>query len=354
MTLHVAVSGWLLGTPSGANRRLQALLHHIAPLLVGDERITVLHRADVPPFATLPQVSWCAVSIAATPTLRRIWCERRLLPGIVQQVGANVLDHGFLPLPRLRVPVVLTVHDLRAAEGLTRWPRWLARRTVRDSAARAAAVVVPSDFTRRALRAFAPAAAPIVIHNGVALPPVAATPTTRPGHLLHVGHLEPRKNLEVIVRALALLPAAERPELRLVGRDAGSLGALRTLALALGVEDRLRHCGQLDDQALAVQFADARAVVVPSRYEGFGLPALEGLAHDRPVLVADAGALPEVVGAAGTVLPADDAAAWSRAIAATADATSDPARRLQAARHDWPSAAAQLLQVWRRVANADR
>jgi len=221
---------------------------------------------------------------------------------------------------------------------------------VRDAAARAAAIAVPSGFTADRLRAIAPGTAPIVIPNGVALPPVAAAPPALPGYLLHVGHLEARKNLGVLVRALGLLPADERPELRLVGADAGSLRGLRELARATGVAGLLTHCGTIDDTALAAQFAAARAVVMPSRYEGFGLPALEGLAHDRPVLVADAGALPEVVGAAGNVLPADDAAAWARAIAATAAAGPEPARRLQAARYNWSSAATLQLQLWRRVA----
>jgi glycosyltransferase involved in cell wall biosynthesis len=76
---------------------------------------------------------------------------------------------------------------------------------------------------------------------------------------------------------------------------------------------------------------------VPSRYEGFGLCAAEGLAAGRPVLVADAGALPELAGA--TVLPVDDAAAWAAAIATPPP---PPARR-QAA----DDLAMNTLQVWR-------
>ena len=54
MSLHVAVSGWLLGPPSGANRRLLALLRALGPLLAPDERITALHRADFAPPLRLP------------------------------------------------------------------------------------------------------------------------------------------------------------------------------------------------------------------------------------------------------------------------------------------------------------
>ncbi|MCB9886282.1 MAG: glycosyltransferase [Planctomycetes bacterium] len=350
MTLHVAISGWLLGAPSGANRRLQELLRHIAPKLAADERITVLHRDEVRPFASLPQVGWRAVPIAAAPTLRRVRDERRVLPGVLRELGANVLDHGFLPLPRLPIPVTLTVHDLRAADGFSRWPRWLARNVVRDAAARAAAIAVPSGFTADRLRAIAPGTAPIVIPNGVALPPVAAAPPALPGYLLHVGHLEARKNLGVLVRALGLLPADERPELRLVGADAGSLRGLRELARATGVAGLLTHCGTIDDTALAAQFAAARAVVMPSRYEGFGLPALEGLAP-RPT-----GAGRRCRRAARGRRRRGQRAACRRRRCLGARDRGDcrggagAARRLQAARYDWSSAATLQLQLWRRVA----
>lgn len=354
MSLHVALSGWLLGTPSGANRRLEELLRHLAPQLAPDERITVLHRTEVPPFAALRRIEWRQVPIAAGPTLRRARDEMRHLPRLLRELGAHVLDHGFLPVPRVPIPVVLTIHDLRGPAGLTPWPRWLARRALRAAAARAAALVVPSRFTADELIAIAPVATPTVIPNGVDVPPAAPPPDAVPGYLLHVGHIEPRKNLDVVLRALARLPCEERPGLRLVGRDAGALPSLRERAAELGVSAQLTALGTLPDDAVAAQYRGARAVVVPSRYEGFGLPALEGLAHGRPVLVAAAGALPEVVGAAGTVLPPDDDAAWAAAIAATdADHRAD-ARRARAQQFPWADAAERLLQRWRDVAAANR
>lgn len=349
MTLHVAISGWLLGPHSGANRRLLALCEHLAPQLAAGERLTVLHRPDyVPP--TLPRIEWRAIDVPAGPAFRRARAEARLLPAILRELGANVLDHGFLPLPRVAVPTCLLLHDLRAAEGLTRWPRWLARAVLRRSCNRAAAIVVPSEFTAQRLRELVAPVPPVhVVPNGVVLPP----PHRGVGreHLLHVGHIEPRKNLGVVLRALALLPAVQRPPLLLVGHDAGSLAGLHALATRLGIPDSLQWCGVRDDAATAELYATARAIVVPSRYEGFGLCALEGLAHGRPVLVADAGALPEVVGAAGVVLPPDDPAAWARAIEATADssATTSPGRHRRAGEFGWPATTSELLAVWRQV-----
>ncbi len=347
MNLHVAISGWLLGPHSGANRRLLAILEHLSPHLTEAERITVLHRGDYSP-PPLPRIDWLPIAIPAGPTWRRVRAERAELAPALRQLGANVLDHGFLPQPPVPIPCCLLLHDLRAAEGMTGWPRWLARAILRRACRSAAAIVVPSQFTADRLRALVAPAVPVhVIGNGVVMPP--AEPTAVREYLLHVGHIEPRKNLAVILRALALLPRAERPPLYLVGRDAGSLAGLHALAERLGIPDSLQWLGVRGEANTAELYAAARAVVVPSHYEGFGLCALEGLAHGRPVLVASAGALPEVVGDCGTLVPPDDASAWAQAIAAAA-AHSKPladARRQRAATFGWPTAATSLLAVWR-------
>ena len=111
----------------------------------------------------------------------------------------------------------------------------------------------------------------------------------------------------------------------------------------------MRLLGAVDDAALPDLYANSRAVVVPSRHEGFGLCALEGLAHGRPVLASNAGALPEVLGGEAILLPSDEPAAWANAIATTAG-DSQPAveaRRARARQFAWHEAAAQSLALWR-------
>lgn len=173
LNLHVAIAGWLLGAPSGANTRLLALLRAIAPMLARSERITVLHRPDFAPPQVHQQVLWSPIAIPAGPTWRRITTERRLLAPTLQHLGANLLDHGFLPVPEVACPVVLTIHDLRDADGQGRRPSALARWLVRRSVARTQAVLVPSEFTAARLRALAPHPRIVVARNGVDLPPLA-------------------------------------------------------------------------------------------------------------------------------------------------------------------------------------
>jgi len=355
MSLHAVVAGWLLGPNSGANQRLLLLLQTLPRHLNAGERITVLHRPDyVPP--AIPGIGWQPVPIPAGPSWRRASAERRLLRPLLGHLRATVYDHGFLPLPDVGVPTVLLLHDLRHLDGWSRWPRglrWIARRLLRRACARAAAIVVPSSFTAARLRAHAPAAGPVhIIGNATTLPALPAPP--RGNHLLHVGHLEPRKNLNMVLRALALLPAGQRPALHLVGRDAGAGTKWRRLAQQLGIAASVHWRGPCDEATTARLYATARAIVMPSCYEGFGLCALEGLAHGLPVLAAHAGALPEIVGSHGMLLPPHDPAAWAAAIAAL-PVGEDPrgaaaeARRAGACAHDADATAARLLAVWRQA-----
>jgi len=351
MTMHVAISGWLLGEPSGANRRLLALVTRAGALLADDERLTVLHpRGFVPPAASA-RVDWRAVDIPPRPAWRRVLAERRTLPSLLRELGATVLDHGFLPLPRVPVPACLLVHDTRAADGLSRWPAGLATAVLGQSCRRAAAIVVPSAWTRTRLHDLGVGGAlPAVVANGVELPPSSGD-TPIADHLLHVGHLDPRKHLAVLLRALALVAPTRRPSLVLVGRDAGDGARLRRLASRTGTTTHVRFAGVVDDAAIAALYRTARAVVVPSLHEGFGLCVLEGLAHGRPVLASSNGALPEVAGGRATLLPPHDEAAWAAAIAAPCDdtAVARQARRARAAEFSWDAAARQQLAVWREV-----
>ncbi len=357
--MHAVVAGWLLGASpfSGADRRLLAFLRE-APLLLRDgERLTVLHHPSLQ-LPAPPQrgpIEWRPVGIPQAPTWRRAIAEQRRLRPLLRELGATVYDHGFLPAPRLGVPLCLTIHDVRDADGEGRRPRWLARPArlaLRISLRRAARVIAVSRWTAERLRSLAPGCAPHVVGNGVAVPPPGPRLEDLPerGFVLHVGHLEPRKNLAVLVRALAALDASRRPELWLVGKDAGEWPRLRALAARLSVGQHVKHLGVKSDSALHALYRAARLVVLPSRYEGFGLPALEARAHGAPVAVSDCGALPEVAGD-GAVLPADQPAAWAAAMDAPRDEPADAvARRIAAASaSSWAAAAQQWLEVLRSV-----
>lgn len=126
----------------------------------------------------------------------------------------------------------------------------------------------------------------------------------------------PLKGLEHLLRAMALLaPGYPRLQLVVVGRPRQK-SPIVSLIAKLGIGSRIRFTGTIDHAEYMRQYGRAWAAVVPSLYEGFGLPAGEAMACGVPVISTTAGALPEVVGEAGLLVPPADPAALARAIEA--------------------------------------
>ena len=229
---------------------------------------------------------------------------RRPLPRL--SAGVDVVHAPSLAVPPPgRRPLVVTIHDL-AFSYLP--PRGAAfhRRGLDLVRAEAAAVVVPSAFTASEVVAAGIDSARVnVVPHGLDPPaePPAAEVTERlrrlgvePPFLLAVGTIEPRKGLDVLADAFSALTGV-----RLILAGSGGWGEVAGL-------DRpgVRRPGQVSDADLDALYRGATALVMASRTEGFGLPALEAMARGCPVVVSDGGSLPEVVGDAGLVVPAGD------------------------------------------------
>ena len=175
-------------------------------------------------------------------------------------------------------------------------------------------------------------------------------------YLLYVGHAYPHKNLRVLVDALRHV-RSERPEVRLVlvGLPDSYYDELREHAAD---EAGVTFTGFVSDAELGALYRGAELFVLPSLSEGFGLPALEAMAHGTPVLCSNATCLPEVCGGAAEYFDPSDA----RALAdkALALLSSEPEReRLRAAgiaragEFSWRRTAEETLAVYRRVLGED-
>jgi glycosyltransferase involved in cell wall biosynthesis len=133
---------------------------------------------------------------------------------------------------------------------------------------------------------------------------------TARSYVLFVGTVEPRKGIDVLLAAHDALRRQGHPDLRLV--IAGPPGWGETPALdGPGVVAP----GRIDEATLDALYRGAAVLAVPSRSEGFGLPALEAMARGCPVVASQAGALPEVVGDAGLLVAPGDPEALATALA---------------------------------------
>jgi glycosyltransferase involved in cell wall biosynthesis len=161
----------------------------------------------------------------------------------------------------------------------------------------------------------------------------------------------PHKNLSVLVDAIALLDASERPALLVAGHGTDD-GTLAEHATDLGVESDIRLLGHCSTDELESLYALAHCLVLPTLHEGFGLPVLEAMARAVPVLCSDIPALREVAGPAALYFdprePEQIAARITDAIRDGATAARlRTAGLAQAARFSWRSAAEGTLASYR-------
>jgi glycosyltransferase involved in cell wall biosynthesis len=281
---------------------------------------------------------------------RRVLWDQVLLPLAARRARVEVVHcaSGTMPLFCGR-PIVVTVHDVawHRAQAHTRpYARAYFGAFALTRYRTAARILVDSAFSRDELLTLAPLdpARVEVVYPGVAadvMGVVRAPDRDRP-YALAVGTVEQRKNLEVAIRALAQVPGV-----RLVsaGPPTPYLERCAALARELGVAERVEFRGYVARDALLELYAGATVAVVPSRYEGFGYGAAQALAAGLPLIAARTSSLPEVVGAAGSLVGPDDVPGWSAALTAVvaapeaAEARAAGGRRAAAARFGWPQAA---------------
>jgi len=241
------------------------------------------------------------------------------------------LCYGLLQLQNSGVPVVSTIHhpitrDLRHA--LQREEKWGIRLLIRrwhgflrmqKRVARGLGriVTVSSASLEDIAQDFGVAAQNMeIVPNGVdteVFRPMSGI-SPHPLRIMATASADvPLKGLAYLLRALDLLrrefPGAQ---LRVLGK-CGENGRTARLIRELGLEDRVSFCSGLSREEVAAEYAKASVAVVPSLYEGFGLPAVEAMACGRPLVSTTGGALPEVVGDAGELVPPADAAALAEA-----------------------------------------
>lgn len=262
---------------------------------------------------------------------------------ISEQLGiGNHLRRGdLLWVPHYNAPVfgrvrmVVTVHDvnhlaLGASRSLAQ--RAYARLVFGRLRSNADALIFPSEFTAAefARHVGAPRGRTVVTPEGVAqywfAQPGRAPDVPRP-YLLFVGNLKPHKNLPRLLRAFTAISDRVPHTLVLVGKEEGFItGDLGVRPTAGRMNGRVVLAGEVSDEELRRYYAHADLLVLPSLYEGFGLPPLEAMAAGCPVAVSRGSSLPEVCGDAAAYFDPGSEDDIARVVA---DVLTDGARRAE-------------------------
>ena len=298
----------------------------------------------------------------------RIFWGNFYLPKLIQRDKIDVFwgpAHRLPLITAANIPTVVTIHDLvwRNAPSTMRFKGWLAERIFMGPAIRHAnRIVTISHASREDICSLYPTMREkidVVWPGCTRLPIPAMTPTHKNlshPYILFVGTLEPRKNLVNLLRAYALLPESIRSEWQLViaGGHGWKLNQLENIIAERNITQHVLFTGFVSDLELGILYANAKFLVMPSFYEGFGLPIIEANAAGIPVLTSCLSSMPEVGGEAALLVDPyapesiaqglkrmmRDKALYEKLVAAA---------KGNAARFSWNNSAQKLVKVFEKA-----
>jgi glycosyltransferase involved in cell wall biosynthesis len=372
---RIGINAHLLSGEAGYRR---AGIHHyidqVARHLPADGTHYVLFTRRAGGWDDRPDFEIVTSSLPTDRRLARIAWEQTVWTVEARRRRLDLLHSmAFVAPPRPPCPFVVTVYDLSFIHLPESFParqrRYLAAQTAR-ACRLAERVVTISESGKADVEAIygVPAGRIDVVVPGVSnayrRPSAAELDAFRAREemagrfLLHVGTLQPRKNIPVLLRALARLHDRD-VRLALVGGKGWLYDEIFAQVEALGLRERVRFIGYVDDADLPLWYGACAALVFPSLYEGFGLPVVEAMACGAPVIAARTSSLPEAGGDAALYFdPHDDgmlAGQIDRLLGDPALAA-DLQRRgaARAARFSWSGAGAAMALSYRRALGLSR
>jgi len=336
--MRLGIDAWGLSGDLFATGMGQYTYHLLTTLPRIDTQLTAIAYAA----PGEPRPEWLPERVAWRPVGRRLPAKLTALHSRVMAlpavVAADRLDlfHSpavhmrpfFPPLPRVRCPQVVTLHDMipltyyRLSDLPLRqqvFYRWNLHRAVS-----ADGLITVSEQSRSEILSQLRVAPQRVrtIHNGVEFAPnptegvLARWQVERP-YILYAGSYEPRKNLVRALHAYRRLVEAGFPHqlVAVVERASGYQPEVAHALSAMGLGPRVRLVHSLPEQDLRALYTQAEALFFPSLAEGFGYPAVQAGAVGLPAVVSDIAALREVMGPAAVYVDPMDAGAMAAALA---------------------------------------
>jgi len=337
--MRVAIDArWIFREISGIGRYTQELLQALAEvdpetdyrLLFCDpevrDRVMGLDAIRAAPRMRAETIPWGLFSPLGQLRLPG-WLRRQRID-LFHSTNYMIPLAAFPPRRPGRVRCAVTLHDLIPLVFPDHAPRSkkarlfpLYRWLMREGGRRADLILTVSESSRRDILEHlaipaAEAGKVTVTPEGVS-PGYQAGPEPAPGQtFLYVGRFDPYKNVPLLVEAFARVRAREPgARLRLIGPPDPRYPEARDTARRLGLGDEVvTWQGYVDHEELVRAYRDARALVLPSTYEGFGLTVLEAMACGTPVICSNVSSLPEVAGDAACLIDPRDPVALAEAM----------------------------------------
>lgn len=361
--------------PTGIGRYIRELVSALGEVAGDDHELTLAsapeaERADwipsgvetrVVPWPRRPvQAAWC---LGAGPRLERS----------LGRLDVAHLLHTFPPV-RTAAPQVVTVQDVFPIEHPDWYPRseqWTYRRGLALALRRATRIVVPSSYTADRLSELfdvAPARIAVVplgvsgtftsVQSDEDINAGCSRFGVEPGRFaVCVGAVSTRKNVNVLVRAVAQLPGGALP-LVLVGADGHGAASVEAEIARLDGAGLVIRTGYLSDDETAALVRGAAVIAHPALAEGFGMVPLEAMAAGTPVIAARMSSIPEVVGDAAVLVDEPtEATAWADALSGVMG-SAERRRELvaagerRAASFSWERTAKTMLEIYEDAARS--
>ena len=309
--MRIAVDARLLANPlTGIGRYTYALLEQMIPL--GHQWFLYSDRPLQVSLPASPSVSvrhGRARPRSITGLLWSQWHYNRWSVQDVVDLFWSPRHHLPLALPKW-IPRVVTIHDLvwkQFPETMPDKSLLLEALLMGPSIRSADRVICVSKFTASEVSRYYPSAVGKcqVIHEAgrICMPGTEPLSGVPPEYFLFVGTQEPRKNLHRLLRAYArFLETRSGPPLVVVGAGGWGDVKLSQLIEELQLQDKVILRGYVSDASLQSLYQGARCLLMPSLYEGFGLPVVEAMRFGVPSISSSTGSLPEVVGDAGLLV----------------------------------------------------
>jgi glycosyltransferase involved in cell wall biosynthesis len=376
--IHIGLNAHLLSLSqsyrgAGISWYIFNLLKNLAKVSPDFFRYSVFLREQ----ALQEQAASLALFFSRLPTQRpvvRIFWEQFVQPFLLRQSRVDLLHAlAFVAPLAAPCPFVVTVYDLsfvRYPEAFRPFNRWYLGQFTARTVKQAKAVITISESTRQDIIKFM-GVSPERVHtiycgadeSFCPLPQaeVEAFKTSNQlpeTFILFLGTLEPRKNVDGLIRAYASWRKRQPdvPPLIIAGGKGWYYNQIFKLVASLNLTDSVYFPGYVSQEALPLWYNAATLYVYPSHFEGFGLPVLEAMACGTPVITSRVSSLPEVTGTDGVarlVAPTDiEALAEAMSeVMSQADLRADMAKRglAQAAGFRWEKTACETVEVYQKV-----